>query len=118
MKTKIGIIEMDKGELELLAARILELPCMSCYTEHEKRENAKRLIVEFIKNPASEVGVQPEVSREVGGRLSDKYDELAKEIAELINRKNLESDSDAPDFILAEYLVHCLKLFNWTSNNG
>jgi len=65
---------------------------------------------------ASEVKLETQVSCEAVGCEADKYDELAKEITELINRKSLEGDSNTPDFILAEYLVQCLKLFNWTSN--
>ncbi len=34
-----------------------------------------------------------------------------KELAVLINRYSKEQDSDTPDFILAEYLVHCLKIW-------
>ena len=56
------------------------------------------------------------VSQKVGGRIGNKYDELAREIAKLINRESLEGESNTPDFILAEYLVQCLKLFNSTSN--
>lgn len=35
-----------------------------------------------------------------------------KELAGLINKHNMESDSDTPDFILAEYLRRCLEPFN------
>ncbi len=37
---------------------------------------------------------------------------LQKEIESAINRYSLESGSDTPDFILAEYLTDCLKTFN------
>lgn len=38
--------------------------------------------------------------------------EFEKELRELINRSCEENKSDTPDFILTEYLVHCLNGFN------
>ena len=38
-----------------------------------------------------------------------------KELANLINKYSMESGSNTPDFILAQYLVSCLKQFNETS---
>lgn len=35
-----------------------------------------------------------------------------KELEELINKYNQEKESNTPDFIIAEYLYHCLKAFN------
>lgn len=35
-----------------------------------------------------------------------------KELENLINCRNLESESDTPDFILAEYLTDCLEIFD------
>jgi len=37
------------------------------------------------------------------------------ELTSLINRFGLESLSDTPDYILAEYLIGCLKTFNETT---
>jgi len=37
-----------------------------------------------------------------------------KELIELINRHSKENGSDTPDFILADYLIECLKNFNKT----
>jgi hypothetical protein len=37
---------------------------------------------------------------------------LKKEIEEAINRNSAENGSDTPDFILAEYLIGCLELFD------
>lgn len=37
-----------------------------------------------------------------------------KELRNLINRYSQENGSDTPDFILAEYLNNCLKIFNDT----
>jgi len=35
-----------------------------------------------------------------------------KELAELLNQHSMENASDSPDFLLAEYLVGCLRTFN------
>ena len=44
----------------------------------------------------------------------DKYMKktFKKELLSLINTYCMEADSDTPDYILAEYMVQCLKLFN------
>ena len=38
-----------------------------------------------------------------------------KELENLINKYNLENKSNTPDFILADYLITCLKNFEKTS---
>lgn len=35
-----------------------------------------------------------------------------KELANLINRHSLENGSNTPDYILAQYLAACLKVFD------
>ena len=40
-----------------------------------------------------------------------------EELEGLINKYSLENDSNTPDFILAQYLNGCLKIFNETVNN-
>ena len=35
-----------------------------------------------------------------------------RELESLVNRYSRESDSDTPDFILAQYIVGCLQAFN------
>lgn len=42
------------------------------------------------------------------------YDRLRNKIEEVINIFSLENGSDTSDFILAEYLVDCLKTFDKT----
>jgi len=44
-------------------------------------------------------------------------DEFVRELASLIDRYNLENESNTPDFILASYLNHCLKVFAETTKN-
>jgi len=41
-------------------------------------------------------------------------EEFRKELEDLINRHSLENGSDTPDFILADYLVGCLRTFDET----
>jgi len=40
--------------------------------------------------------------------------EFRKELEKLINRNSMESGSDTPDFILADYLSECLENFDKT----
>ena len=40
---------------------------------------------------------------------------FAKDLERLINKHSMENGSDTPDWILAEYLMLCLKAFNRTS---
>jgi len=41
--------------------------------------------------------------------------EFKHDLEHLINKYSIESSSNTPDFILAEYLVACLKVFNATT---
>lgn len=43
--------------------------------------------------------------------------EFQKELLSLLNRHSKENESNTPDFILAEYLVGCLKIFNESVEN-
>jgi len=43
-----------------------------------------------------------------------KMSNFKKELEQLINSHSLENDNNTPDFILAEYLTGCLKVFNKT----
>lgn len=40
------------------------------------------------------------------------HSKLRKEIEQAINKHSLENGSDTPDFILAEYLTDCLRMFD------
>jgi hypothetical protein len=48
-------------------------------------------------------------------RKEKTMEEFERELTALINRHSLEGESDTPDFILAKYLVFCLKVFNETT---
>jgi hypothetical protein len=41
----------------------------------------------------------------------DKFTPFKKQLTTLINKHCKESGSDTPDFILAKYLISCLKAF-------
>lgn len=38
--------------------------------------------------------------------------DLQEEVASLLNKVSAENDSNTPDFILAAYLMDCLRAFN------
>lgn len=40
-----------------------------------------------------------------------KYEELKREIASVLNRHSIENRSDTPDFLLAEYMLGCLTVY-------
>jgi len=42
--------------------------------------------------------------------------DFRKELTELINKHSMENESDTPDFMLAEYLMDCLRAFNAVIN--
>ena len=41
---------------------------------------------------------------------------LGNELADLLNKHSLEGESDTPDFILARYLLSCLRAFDTATN--
>lgn len=43
--------------------------------------------------------------------------DFANELLSLLNKHSKENESNTPDFILAEYLIGCLKVFNESVNN-
>lgn len=44
--------------------------------------------------------------------IAAKSSELSSELASLLNKYSKENGSNTPDFILAEYLIHCLKAWD------
>lgn len=46
--------------------------------------------------------------------MDNYYESLKKQFATIININSAENESNTPDFILAEYLVECLKNYNHT----
>jgi len=47
----------------------------------------------------------------------EKYKLFHEELRSLINRLSLENGSDTPDYILADFLIGCLKQFNATAKD-
>ncbi len=45
-----------------------------------------------------------------------KTTDLEKKLKDLINCESRESDSNTPDFLLAEFMMNCLDAFELTSN--
>ena len=43
---------------------------------------------------------------------ASRHNKLRKDIESVINKHSIENDSDTPDFILAEYLIGCLRTFD------
>lgn len=62
------------------------------------------LVVQIL-NGNSENEVEPETS------------DLERELAVVLNKHSAENGSNTPDFILAEYLMGCLKAFNIANNS-
>ena len=59
-----------------------------------------------------------QVSREVACTVQDPiFEKLEKEFAEVINRNSIENWNNTPDFILAKYLIDCLKVFSDINRN-
>lgn len=54
--------------------------------------------------------VDPATKEEVDESLFEQ------ELAALLNSHSKENDSDTPDFLLAEFLLGCLKVYTITSN--
>ena len=46
----------------------------------------------------------------------EKRVSFLKELEALINKHSMENRSNTPDFILANYLIHCLDLYSRTVN--
>jgi hypothetical protein len=57
--------------------------------------------------PPVEVTQKPDPRR----KLPDKR-EFVRDLATLLNRHNIESQSNTPDYVLAEYLVGCLEAWS------
>jgi len=95
-------IVMKKNEtlgckLVLIINYVLFLKLMLNFT----KKLAKTVKIQFLKRRNKMDGEQPH----------HDDDKLFGEIRELINRSSRENVSQSPDFILANYLLSCLKAF-------
>lgn len=61
-------------------------------------------------------GVPPMQYKKKDNMVKDKQIKFVEELRSLINRHNLESISNTPDFILTEYLMICLDNFDVITN--
>jgi hypothetical protein len=112
-----GLIEGKKLGIELGVVMGMDRSCYErtmeprkpTMTEHEKRKMTKERKKQIV---ASTCTIREEKTEEGDGL--DKYMKKAfkKELLTLINTYCMEADSDTPDYILAEYMIQCLKLFN------
>ncbi len=53
-----------------------------------------------------------DVSRKELGKKEQSADDFRQELEILINKANVENGSNTPDFLLAEYLMDCLRAFD------
>lgn len=53
-----------------------------------------------------------DVQAEAVGEPAEPHDTFEKELKNLLNRHSLEGGSDTPDWVLADYLVACLAVFD------
>lgn len=57
-----------------------------------------------------------EIGYEKLDEIVTKETEFSIELTSLLNRYSKENESDTPDFILANYLIGCIKTFNYSQN--
>jgi hypothetical protein len=91
---------------------------LSYLSEHgsEKTMSTMRTRMLLLMNAASNLHEQgPEAEAEVGiydQRPDMRPKTFEQELRDLINRHSKENGSNTPDFLLAEYLVGCLSVFD------
>lgn len=52
---------------------------------------------------------------QLGKQENDKkQDEFKRDLTQLLNKHSLENLGNTPDFILAEYIIECLKNYSFT----
>ena len=84
--------------------------CPECKSKQNKA--APENLSETIDEPTCEY-----VGSDNLGPTDDQFTRFEKELECAINRTCMENGSNTPDFILAEYLVNCLKAFNKASRD-
>lgn len=72
-----------------------------------------RFKVEFERSTINIVGIR-EIDKQIIAKIINEgmKKTFKQELVELINRHSVENDSDTPDFVLAEYVAHCLDAFS------
>lgn len=87
--------------------------CGTCGADTELEEDAMDLISKLRKVANAHDGL---VQISEVESLLKRGDGLAGEIEAVLNKYSAENGSNTPDFILAEYLMACLKAFETASN--
>ena len=49
--------------------------------------------------------------------IDTAYESLTKKLSDLLNSHSIENRSDTPDFMLAEFMLGCLTVYENTINN-
>lgn len=49
--------------------------------------------------------------------IDQKYEDMKMEISAVLNKYSVENRSNTPDFMLAEYMLGCLTVYENTVNN-
>ena len=57
-----------------------------------------------------------EVERVCAGKMETDFVAFMKDLEGVINGHSIENESNTPDFILADFLIKCLKAFEGASN--
>lgn len=52
----------------------------------------------------------------LSGDLTQRDSTFRQKLEALINTHSLENTSDTPDYLLADFMIHCLTIFNGTVN--
>lgn len=73
------------------------------YPEHQ---------VELIEKDPAEM--TPEEVHAYMQDRRERFDTFRRRLTHLINELSMEQDSDTPDFLIAEYLIRCLKAYNFS----
>jgi len=80
----------------------------------------------YVFNDPSERMVTAIPQMDTAESITNRNNMFRKELAEVINRHNQEWGPSTPDFILADYLIHCLRAYTkatvwnkaWHSEDG
>mgnify|MGYP001604269526 CR=1 FL=1 len=103
-------------EKRLFITRLFQIPEMGCYKGEQKYERAEELINEFIKTDrASEVGVQPEVIKNFGGRsiFGQIQDSIGKPILLLVKVNHARGNTCKKSYtILLPETLDQIKYYN------
>ena len=88
------------------------------YGDEKLRNRILDLLNSAPESPNETIDESSELIRSDNlGPTDDQFSRFEKELENAINKTCMENGSNSPDFILAEYLVNCLKAFNKASRD-